>query len=157
MTKFHHGKYIVTEPKEKIVVPEWGGSLSAERSTRVMYLDSEVIKGAFYVEVVWFWPTDQKDTSSPAPHAHKYDEVLAFFGTDRKNLNDLGAEIELWIDNEQNIMNQSFLAFIPAGRGRVTRSFPLSCWSETKHLDEERRILCPIPTRFFVGLRPPPE
>ena len=109
------GKYIVTKPKENLVVPEWGGSLSEERSTRVMYLDSEVIKGAFYVECHWFWPTEQKDTSSPDPHTHEWDEVIAFFGSDRANLQDLGAEIELWIDGEQNLINESFLAFIPAG------------------------------------------
>ena len=110
-----HGKYIITQPKKDIVVPKWGGNLSEERSTRVMYLDSEVIKGAFYVEVVWFWPTEQQDTSSPDPHTHDYDEVIGFFGTDRNDLNDLGAEIELFIDGERNLMTESFLAFIPAG------------------------------------------
>ena len=109
------GKYIVTNPKENLVVPKWGGNLSQERSTRMMYLDSEVIKGAFYVECVWFWPTEQKDTSSPDPHTHQWDEVIAFFGTDRNNLQDLGAEIELFIDGEQNLINETFLAFIPAG------------------------------------------
>jgi len=109
------GKYIVTNPKENLVVPKWGGNLSQERSTRMMYLDSEVIKGAFYVECVWFWPTEQKDTSSPDPHTHEWDEVIAFFGTDRNDLHDLGAEIELFIDGEQNLINETFLAFIPAG------------------------------------------
>jgi hypothetical protein len=113
--EFTHGKYIVTRPKHNLVVPEWGGSLSPETSTRVMYLDSEVIKGAFYVECVWFWPTDKEDKASPAPHTHDYGEVLAFFGTDFKNPGDLGAEIELYIDHERNVMNESFLAFIPAG------------------------------------------
>jgi hypothetical protein len=115
MVDFKHGKYIVTQPKKNIVVPEWGGNLSDETSKRVMYLDSEVIEGAFCVECVWFWPTDTKDTSSPAPHTHDYDEVLAFFGTNPQDTSDLGAVIELWIDGEQNVMNQSFLAFIPAG------------------------------------------
>ena len=109
------GKYIVTNPKENLVVPKWGGNLSQERSTRMMYLDSEVIKGAFYVECVWFWPTEEKDTASPDPHTHEWDEVIAFFGTDRANLKDLGAEIELYIDGEQNLINETFLAFIPAG------------------------------------------
>jgi len=115
MEEFKHGKYIVTQPKHNIVVPPWGGSLSPETSTRVMYLDSDVIKGAFYVECVWFWPTDKEDKGSPEPHTHDYDEVLAFFGTSRDDLSDLGAIIELWIAGERNLMNQSFLAFIPAG------------------------------------------
>lgn len=115
MAKSTYGKYIVTEPKKDIVVPSWGGSLSTERSTRMMYLDSEVIKGAFYVECVWFWPTEEEDTSSPDPHTHDYDEVIGFFGTNRDDPRELGAEIELWIDGEKNLMTESFLAFIPAG------------------------------------------
>jgi hypothetical protein len=115
MAKSTYGKYIVTEPKKDIVVPSWGGFLSPERSTRMMYLDSEVIKGAFYVECVWFWPTEEEDTSSPDPHTHDYDEVIGFFGTNRDDPRELGAEIELWIDGEKNLMTESFLAFIPAG------------------------------------------
>jgi hypothetical protein len=115
MAKSEHGKYIVTQPKKDLVVPDWGGNLSADRSTRMFYLDSEVIPGAFYVEVVWFWPTDEKDDSSPDPHTHEYDEVIGFFGTDPKDLNDLGAEIEFYIDGERNLMRESFLAFVPAG------------------------------------------
>ena len=109
------GKYIVRTQKKDLVVPEWGGNLSMERVTRMMYLDSEVIPGAFYVESVWFWPTEEKDTGSPDPHTHEWDEAILFVGTDRTNVHDLGAEIEMYIDGQQNLMNESFLAFIPAG------------------------------------------
>lgn len=115
MTEFKHGNYIVTEGKQNIPEPPWGGYLSPETTTHMMYLDDDVIKGAFYVEVVWFWPADTAKNRSPEPHQHDYSEVLAFFGTDRNNPKELGAEIELWIDGEQNLMNQSFIAFIPAG------------------------------------------
>jgi hypothetical protein len=111
----YNSKYIITKPKEDLVVPQWGGNLSDTRSTRMMYLDGEVRKGAFYVECVWFWPTREEDTGSPEPHTHDFDEVIGFFGTDKENLNDLGATIELWIDNEKNIITETFLAFIPAG------------------------------------------
>ena len=115
MSEFTHGKYILTHLKEKIEVPKWGGNLDPKTTTRVFYLDSKVIEGANYVEVVWFLPTDKKDNASPDPHTHDYDEIVGFFGTDTQNPHDLGAEIEFYIDNERNLMNQSFLAFIPAG------------------------------------------
>jgi hypothetical protein len=115
MADSEHGKYIITKPRKDLEIPDWAGSLSETRSTRMFYLDSDVIPGAFYVEVVWFWPTDEKDDSSPDPHTHEYDEVIGFFGTDPKDLNDLGAEIEFYIDGERNLMRESFLAFIPAG------------------------------------------
>ena len=115
MVKFQQGKYIITEPKPNITVPPWAGSLSPETSTRLMYLDSEYVEGAFYVECCWFWPTDKEDKASPDPHKHDFNEVLAFYGTNWDDPKDLGAEIELWIDGEKNLMNQSFVAFIPAG------------------------------------------
>jgi hypothetical protein len=108
-TSQYNSKYIITQPKEGLVIPEWAGSLSDTRSTRMFYLDNEVRPGAFYCEVVWFWPTKEKDTSSPAPHTHDFGEVIGFFGTDPHNLKDLGAEIE------QNIITETFLAYIPAG------------------------------------------
>lgn len=115
MNEFHYGKYIVTEPKKDLVRPDWGGSLDPSRTTSMMYLDDSIIKGAFVVECVWFWPMDQEDKSSPAPHMHDYDEVLAFVGTNRDDPTDLGGIIELYIDGERNVSNKSFLAFIPAG------------------------------------------
>ena len=115
MTESIHGKYIITQPKENLVVPSWGGNLSQETSTRLFYLDSEVIKGANYVEVVWFWPTTREDKASPDPHTHNFGEVIGFFGTDPQKPHELGAEIEFYIDNERNVMTESFLAFIPAG------------------------------------------
>lgn len=115
MVEFRHGKYIVTKGKQTIPQPPWGGSLSPETSTHMMYLDKDVVEGAPYLECVWFWPTDKEDKSSPGPHKHDYNEILGFFGTNWDNPKELGAEIELWIDGEQNLMNQSFVAVIPAG------------------------------------------
>ena len=77
-----------------------------------MYFDSDVFPGAFFVECAWFLPTDKEDKGSPAAHTHDYDEVLAFFGSNPDDTEDLGAEIEIWIDEEKNMMNKSFLAFI---------------------------------------------
>jgi hypothetical protein len=108
-------KYVITQPKEGLKIPEWAGSLSETRSTRLFYLDGEVRPGAFYCEVVWFWPTEEKDTSSPDPHSHDFGEVIGFFGTDTNNLKDLGAEIEFWIDNERNFITETCLVYIPAG------------------------------------------
>jgi len=115
MNEFYHGRYIITETKKDLTKPDWGGSLDPTTTTAMMYLDDSVIKGAFVFECVWFWSTDKEDKGSPAPHTHDYDEVLAFVGTNFEDPYDLGGVIELYIDNECNVMNKSFLAFIPAG------------------------------------------
>jgi hypothetical protein len=36
-------------------------------------------------------------------------------GTSKEDPHDLGGEIELWIDGKQNIIDKSFVAFLPAG------------------------------------------
>jgi quercetin dioxygenase-like cupin family protein len=49
------------------------------------------------------------------PHTHPFPETIAFFGTNWDDLQDLGGEIELWIEDEMHVMNNSFMAFVPAG------------------------------------------
>ena len=48
-------------------------------------------------------------------HTHPFDEVIAFFGTNPEDLHDLCGQVELWIDGEKNVIDRSFMAFIPAG------------------------------------------
>jgi len=79
---------------------------------RALYLDSEVVPGAFYVATSWFW---KATGPGPRAHSHEFAEVLAFFGTNPDDVHDLGGEVELWIDGEKHLMRESFMAYIPAG------------------------------------------
>ena len=112
-------KYFVTELKQDITEAPWNPVFTAEEGTRMMFLDKDVVPGAFYVECAWFWPTDWPEVkpgdARVKARTHDYDEVLGFFGTDPDNPYDLCGEVELWIDGEQNIADKSFLAFVPAG------------------------------------------
>ncbi len=87
----------------------------ASQSTRVMWLDDEVVPGAFYTECVWFMPGMGSEQVKVEAHAHSFSEVVSFFGTNYDDLHDLGGEVELWLEDEKIIMTRSFLAFIPAG------------------------------------------
>ena len=115
MTESKYGKYICSTLKEEVKLQEAANPPGQRIMDHIIWMDDEVIPGAYYSEVVWFWPTSEKDDSSPEPHTHEYDEEIGFFGTDPKDLNNLGAEIEFYIDDERNLMRESFLAFIPAG------------------------------------------
>jgi hypothetical protein len=79
---------------------------------RVLYLDDEVIKGAFYVATSWFW---KATPPGPKAHVHDFAEVLAFFGTNPEDVHDLGGEVEFWIEGEKHLMHESFISYIPAG------------------------------------------
>jgi hypothetical protein len=91
-------KYIVTSAKLNEASIPWEKQISKDIKERVLYLDDEVVKGAFYLATSWFW----KAPPGPGPqaHAHDFPEILAFFGTNPKDVHDLGGEVELWLDGE---------------------------------------------------------
>jgi hypothetical protein len=106
-------QYIVTRPKaNEGDVPFLDHQIPKDIRERVLYLDDEVIKGAFYVATAWFW---KATPPGPQAHVHDFAEVLAFFGTNPEDVHDLGGEVEFWIDGEQHLMHESFMAYIPGG------------------------------------------
>jgi hypothetical protein len=110
-----YGKYILTELKKKFSSP-YETEVRPEDQTEVLLLDSDVIKGAFVVDTVWFWPDRAlREEPDVRPHKHDYDEVLAVFGSDPKNPNDLGGEMEAVIGDEKHIVTKSCLIFLPKG------------------------------------------
>jgi hypothetical protein len=112
-------KYFVTELKDVVGAAPWTPQFAKNEAMRLISLDSEVIKGAFYMETAWFfpgkWPEKADETRTIKAHSHEFDETIAWVGTDPKDPYNLNGEIELWIDSKQNIIDRSFLAFIPAG------------------------------------------
>ncbi len=116
-----YANHFIFQDKPDLVLPEFRHEIPPEYAHRIVYLDSEVFPGAdFYVEALWFWPGERpepepgEDKAVP-PHTHPFGEAIAFFGTNPDDIHDLGGEVELWIDGEQNVMDKSFMAFIPAG------------------------------------------
>jgi quercetin dioxygenase-like cupin family protein len=127
-----YGKYIVTELKKDIKLPSFrpGEVLEPAKPgekrmmNHVIWMDSEVVPGSFYSECVWFFPQEEptpeqlrkvSNGGGPQPHAHPFEEVLTFFGTNFDDPHDLGGEIELWLEDEKFVLTKSFLAYIPAG------------------------------------------
>jgi hypothetical protein len=114
-------KYFVTELKSVVGDAPWTPTFSEEESKRLLSLDGDVVQGAFYMETAWFfpgdWPEKRKDDTSRTigKHVHDFDESIAWVGTDPEDQNNLNGEIEFWIDGKQNIIDKSFIAFIPAG------------------------------------------
>ena len=116
MTETKYGKYIVTELKHQIEDAPWTPVYKPEELTRVLWLDSEVVEGAFHVATAWFWPPLAERTESDVqPHKHEYDEVLAQFGTNPEDPHDLCGEMEIWMDDEKHVITKSSLIFIPKG------------------------------------------
>jgi hypothetical protein len=112
MAETKYGKYIITELKPGLDIPEFR-SESADRMTHVRWLGDDVIKGSPHMECVWIWK--QADSPGPAPHTHDFDEILGFFGTNPEDVHDLGGEMEIWLEDEKHVINKSCIIFIPKG------------------------------------------
>jgi hypothetical protein len=116
MAETKYGKYIITEMKKKLkFLPTTGEPPPTDERSIFLWLDDEVLKGAFYMECVWFWKTESHPPGAASEHSHKWDEILGFFGTNPEDPYDLGGEVELWLGDEKHVMTKSFLVFIPGG------------------------------------------
>lgn len=85
-------------------------------STHMFQLNDSVAKGAFYIDCVWMW--EQKGDEgvyTEISHAHAWGEAWVFVGTDRANPRELGAELDFYLDDEQYIIDESCIVFLPAG------------------------------------------
>lgn len=105
-------KYILTELK----VPQnvkYKKEEYNKRATRILWLEDEIIEGASGVILSWYWKAMEKE-GTPS-HVHDYDEILGFIGSDPQNPDDLGGEVEYWMENEKYILNKSCLIWTPKG------------------------------------------
>jgi hypothetical protein len=111
-------RYIVTELKQDVGDAPWTPVFAKNEAMRLLSLDGKVVTGGFYMETAWFWPGDWPDgkgeEGTVKEHTHEFPEAIAFIGTDPNDIHNLGGQVELWIDGKQNIIDKSFLAFIPA-------------------------------------------
>jgi hypothetical protein len=143
MGKSKYGKYITTELKRGIVMPGYKGPQVIAQGYRdgyrlglehVIWMDNEVLPGAFYGEYTWQWPSKMKDqrqmprmeppvitpemvrsgkVTGIAPHSHPFVELFTYFGTNFDDPSDLGGEIEFWLEDEKFILTKSFMVYIP--------------------------------------------
>lgn len=109
MAESKYMKYVLTEPKPNRPVPP----LPPGTVTDLIYLDDEVIKGAFNVICAWFWPRKEPLPIIPEPHAHANNEVIAFFGSNPKDPHDLCGEVEIWLEDEKITLTKSCAVFVP--------------------------------------------
>jgi len=105
-------KYILTDLK----MPEEVEARQEEynkRATRILWLEDEILKGAFSIICSWYWKATEKE-GSPS-HVHDFDEVVGFLGSDYKNPHDLGGEVEFWLEDEKYMLTRSCLIYAPKG------------------------------------------
>jgi len=112
MTDSKYGKYVVTElkiPEDKQKIAE----AYSKYATRILWMDENVVEGAFHMNTAWY--LNAAMTLESTSHVHDTDEIIGFFGNDAANPHDLGGEIEIWLEDEKQVITRSAMLFVPAG------------------------------------------
>ena len=135
MPEGKYGPYIVTDFYDKFELPKeraWEkvimgrGLLNGKprMMEHMVWMDTNVVPGAFYAEAVWFWPQNRPTVVTPPkpgekapagipPHVHPFPELLSYYGTDMDHPNELYCDVEFWVEDEKYVFNKSFVVYIP--------------------------------------------
>ncbi len=129
-----YDKYICTTLQKRQMLPgptpEQRDVLAAEGKRipmeHTLWIDADVIPGAYYGEATWIWPPDYPDQVSwqelvkrgmPAPgmfpHVHDFPELLSWWGTDPDHPEDANS-MAMQMDDEVIPLERSWVAYIPA-------------------------------------------
>jgi hypothetical protein len=94
-------------------------------STPMLWLDDKVARGSFYIECHWQWslPPDAPPQKMEVSHAHEFDEVLGFLGSRQEDPTDLGAEIDIYLEDEMHSFNKTCFIFVPKGMKHTPITF----------------------------------
>ena len=109
-----YSKYVI----QTLQCPETGDEAFREMykrfSHRILWMDGNVVPGAFQMNTAWYYAVPERDPVFPG-HVHDDDELIGFFGSDPDDPYELHAEIEIAINGEARRLTRSTLVFIPGG------------------------------------------
>ena len=92
--------------------------------TDMFCLNSDLIPGAFYIDAHWMWEKHGTGgLQTEIAHAHDWNEVLLFIAGNRQNPRELNGEIEFWLEDEQYIIHNSCIIYVPAGMSHLPLVF----------------------------------
>ncbi len=181
-----YDKYVCTKLFKRDMLPgpspEERDQIAAQgqriRMEHVLWIDEDIIPGAYYGESTWVWPpsyphqmTDEamsKFTGNAKPmfpHVHDFPELLSWWGTDPDHPEDTSG-MGLILGDEEIPLPNSWVAYIPAGMmhmptrgpGAKTTAKPVCHWTSgpgmyTREKDEEegknRTVPAPRKTGVF--------
>ena len=112
MAKSKYGKYVVTELQEpesrKKFAPVYN-----KYAKRILWMDKNVVPGAFNMNTSWYLKAGP--TIDDKAHTHDHDEIIGFFSNDASKPNDLGGMVEIYLEDELQVITKSAMIFVPAG------------------------------------------
>ncbi len=131
----NYDKYICTTLHKRHLLPgptpDERDMLAAEglriRMEHILWIDNDIIPGAYYGESTWIWPQSYPNQITPEelarrttaiapmfPHAHDFPELLSWWGSDPDHPDDTST-MGMIMGDEEILLNKSWVAYIPAG------------------------------------------
>lgn len=108
-----YSKYLVKKPAYEVIA---GTPVKNRQGPSSMTMMSNgLVPGCnIYIEGGWVW-----GMPDPNPHifehAHDYEEIVVHFGTDYKNPEELGAEIDFYVGGEALRLDRTSAVYVPRG------------------------------------------
>ena len=93
-----------------------GGDLSKVDTPKlhhILALNNAVAEGSIMVNCSWVYAGESPGRMGA--HSHPYPEVIGFAGGDPRDADNLGAELEFWMEDEKYLIDKSCLIYVHAG------------------------------------------
>ena len=122
MDKLKTAKYLVQELRDPPFPTEEFREMYNRFAKRILWIDGDVVPGAFQMNTAWYFNIPETNPIFEE-HAHDCDEIIGFIGSDPANPNDLGGELEVWLDGERHVFDRSTMIFAPANMPHMPLKF----------------------------------
>jgi len=111
MAESKFAKYVVEKPAYEVVPKdEVKGRIPA-----MTLMSGNLVPGTkMYVETGWVLGMPDPNPHI-GEHSHDYDEIVIHLGTDPKNPEDLGGEIEIFMEGEPFLIKSTSAIYVPKG------------------------------------------
>jgi len=111
LKKFDEKTHYVSKPAYE-VIPDV--EVKGRQGAMTLMSNNLVPDSNFYIETGWVF-----GMPDPNPHIHEhvhdYDKIVIHLGTNPKNQEDLGGEIEFMVDGQPLIINKTSAVYVPKG------------------------------------------
>ena len=112
-----YGKYFVQTLQEpaSMSAPSEFKTLYEKFAKRVLWMDGNVVPGAFQMNTAWYFNVPERD---PIFTEHSHDdtsELIGFFSSDKDDPYNLGGKIEFTLGGEPHLLTKTTMIYIPAG------------------------------------------
>lgn len=122
MTASRYEKYMCRRPFPPDLTIDWGRPDLGVIVPHFILSTSGAPVEAANAMIEFAWITKDSAfgvTQDKPPHTHECDEVFLFLGSNPRDADDLGAEVEFWMGEEEErekiIINTSTCVFVPGG------------------------------------------